>query len=69
MLECAYLLDTNKIDYEWSVAGLKKDDEIVNIAARSIRKPISKNPTSKICLLKKPLTICEGLFFIETLNA
>ena len=37
------MLDTNKIDYEWSVAGLKKDDEIVNIAARSIRKPISKN--------------------------
>ncbi len=43
LLECAHLLDVNKIEYEWNIAGLKKDDEIVNIAARSIRRPISNN--------------------------
>ncbi len=41
LLGCAHLLDFNKVDYEWHIAGLNKDDDIVNIAARSIRKPIS----------------------------
>jgi len=45
LLECAYLLDVNKIDYKWQVAGLKKNDEVVNIAAKSIRKSISTNIT------------------------
>jgi glycosyltransferase involved in cell wall biosynthesis len=43
LLECAGLLDLNNVDFEWRVAGLKSSDEIVNIAARSIGRPISKN--------------------------
>jgi glycosyltransferase involved in cell wall biosynthesis len=42
LMECAGLLDLNNVDFEWRVAGLKSSDEIVNIAARSIGKPISK---------------------------
>lgn len=43
LIDCAWLLDTNNIDYEWQVAGLTAVDETVKIAARAIGKPISKN--------------------------
>lgn len=43
LLACATLLDNNKFDYEWHVAGLNRVDEVVNIAARTTGKPISPN--------------------------
>lgn len=43
VLDCANLLDKNNLDYEWRVAGLKPSDEVVKIAAKSTKKPISKN--------------------------
>jgi glycosyltransferase involved in cell wall biosynthesis len=43
LLDCAHLLDLNGIEYEWNIAGLKKEDETVTIAAASIGKQISKN--------------------------
>ena len=43
LLDCAYLLDNNNIDYEWQVAGLTAADETVKIAARTIGKPVSKS--------------------------
>jgi glycosyltransferase involved in cell wall biosynthesis len=43
LLDCACLLDEINIDYEWQVAGLSKNDEVVKIAAKSIGKPVSKN--------------------------
>jgi len=36
-------LDTNKIDYEWRLAGLHITDDVVKIAAGSTGKPISKS--------------------------
>jgi len=45
LLECANLLDTNNIKFEWKVAGLKKGAELVHIAAKSVGKPISANIT------------------------
>jgi len=43
VLDCANLLDTNGLDYEWHIAGLKQGDEVVRIAAKSTKRPISKN--------------------------
>jgi len=43
LVDCAHLLDKVKIDYEWQVAGLHKNDEVVKIAAKSIGKAVSNN--------------------------
>jgi glycosyltransferase involved in cell wall biosynthesis len=43
LLQCASLLDAIDISYEWRVAGLSKTEEIVTIAAKVIRKPVSMN--------------------------
>lgn len=43
VLDCANLLDANNLDYEWHVAGLKPSDEVVKIAAKNTKRPISKN--------------------------
>ena len=45
ILYAANLLDSLGIDYEWQIAGFNKGDEILNIAAGSINKPISNNIT------------------------
>jgi len=43
IMDCANLLDTNNFNFEWQIAGLKIDDEVVRIAQKSTRKPISKS--------------------------
>ena len=43
VLDCAALLDGINLDYEWRVAGLTPDDEVVRIAAKNKKKAISKN--------------------------
>ncbi|MEO6850869.1 MAG: glycosyltransferase, partial [Mucilaginibacter sp.] len=43
LMDCTHLLDANKIDYEWRIAGLSKNDETVHIAAKSVDKAISNN--------------------------
>lgn len=43
LLDCAHLLDKNKFDYEWRIAGLNRDDETVSIAAQTIGKAVSAN--------------------------
>jgi glycosyltransferase involved in cell wall biosynthesis len=43
VFDCANLLDENSVDYEWRIAGLNADDEIVRIAARSTKRSISGN--------------------------
>lgn len=43
VLDCANLLDANNLDYEWQIAGLTPNDEVVRIAAKNTKKPISRN--------------------------
>jgi glycosyltransferase involved in cell wall biosynthesis len=43
LLDCAHLLDGINVDYEWQVAGLSRNDEVVKIASKSIGKPVSNN--------------------------
>ena len=43
VLDCARLLDAANIDYEWRIAGLTVNDEVVRIAAKKNVKAISKN--------------------------
>jgi glycosyltransferase involved in cell wall biosynthesis len=43
LIDCAWLLDQNQIDYEWQVAGLTANDETVKIAAKTVGKSISAN--------------------------
>lgn len=43
LLDCARLLDTVNIDYEWRVAGINLTDEVVVIASKGGRHPVSKN--------------------------
>ncbi|MGN6395813.1 MAG: glycosyltransferase family 4 protein [Mucilaginibacter sp.] len=43
VLDCANLLDANNLDYEWQIAGLTPNDEVVRIAAKNTKRPISKN--------------------------
>ena len=43
LLDCASLLDNINVNYEWQVAGINLNDEIVKIAARGGKKRVSKN--------------------------
>ena len=43
LLYCAHLLDLNNVKFSWKVAGIKADDNIIKIASKSIKKPLSKN--------------------------
>lgn len=43
ILDCAKLLDAINLDYEWHIAGLKTEDEVVKIAAKNAKRQISKN--------------------------
>jgi glycosyltransferase involved in cell wall biosynthesis len=43
LLDCAHLLDGIHINYEWHVAGLNRNDELVKIASKSIGTPVSNN--------------------------
>ncbi|TSD66983.1 glycosyltransferase [Inquilinus sp. KBS0705] len=43
VLYCAALLDKIGVNYQWQIAGLSKSDELVHIASRCIKTPISPN--------------------------
>jgi glycosyltransferase involved in cell wall biosynthesis len=43
VIYCAGLLDKHHINYEWQIAGFSDNDEILNIAAASVNRSISKN--------------------------
>ncbi|MDB5123235.1 MAG: hypothetical protein JWP94_1364 [Mucilaginibacter sp.] len=43
LLDCTHLLDGINVNYEWQVAGLSRNDEVVKIASKSIGKPVSNN--------------------------
>jgi glycosyltransferase involved in cell wall biosynthesis len=62
LLQCASLLDTININYEWRVAGLSKTEEIVTIAAKVIGYPVSMN-------IKFLGTVSEDDLIIQLLQA
>ncbi|WP_299498312.1 glycosyltransferase [Mucilaginibacter sp.] len=43
LLDCASLLDNINLDYEWHVAGIRLNDEIVQIASKGNKHPVSAN--------------------------
>jgi glycosyltransferase involved in cell wall biosynthesis len=43
LLDCARLLDNINIDYEWQVAGINRKDEVVQIASKRNKQPVSVN--------------------------
>jgi glycosyltransferase involved in cell wall biosynthesis len=45
LLDCARLLDELGINYEWTVAGIRADEEVVKICAKGKKSTISKNVT------------------------
>ena len=43
LIYCAHILDNYNIIYNWKVAGIKSNDEIVRIATKSLKIKLSKN--------------------------
>lgn len=43
LIHCAHLLDLNNIKFTWKVAGMTSNNELVDIAQKSVKKKISKN--------------------------
>ncbi|MDQ2719835.1 MAG: glycosyltransferase [Bacteroidota bacterium] len=43
LILCAQILDSNNINFNWKVAGLSPNDDLVYIASKSLKKKISKN--------------------------
>ncbi len=43
LIHCAYLLDLNNINFNWKVAGLSINDDLVHIAIKSVKTKLSKN--------------------------
>lgn len=45
LLDCARLLDELTINYEWKVAGIRPDEEVVKICSKGKKSAVSKNVT------------------------
>ena len=43
LIYCAHLLDLNNINFNWKVAGLDVNDDLIHIARKSVKRKLSKN--------------------------
>ncbi|GAB3906953.1 glycosyltransferase family 4 protein [Mucilaginibacter boryungensis] len=59
LLDCARLLDEINIDYEWQLAGIGRNDEVVRIASKGNKQPVS--PNVKFLSMINEASLIEGL--------
>jgi len=45
LLDCAKLLDDLDVNYEWTVAGIRPDEEVIKICSKGKKNTVSKNIT------------------------
>ncbi|HTH82297.1 MAG TPA: glycosyltransferase, partial [Mucilaginibacter sp.] len=59
LMDCARLLDHINIEYEWQLAGIGQNDEVVRIASKGNKHPVSAN--IKFLGMINEASLIEGL--------